>query len=269
MIAIATASQKGGVGKTTLCVNLAYCLAKRGWSVLLVDTDPQGGVGLSLSRSSRSKQGYYDFLCETKTYAQTVLRTRLPGLSLLPAGQFDACSRRGWVAARVPGRLQDLLREAELDGVDCVIFDTAAGLNGMTETVLKASDYAILPQQAEPLAVRSVPHLLETLARYRAEGASVTVAGLLLTLVMEDAAVSRKVVDELRDMLPASLLFPEDIPRRPIFLDASAHGVPVALCTRVPPPEAALFERLAAEVEERTGLRLRQTLPTPHASLLD
>ncbi len=269
MIAIATASQKGGVGKTTLCVNLAYCLAKRGWSVLLGDTDPQGGVGLSLSRSSRTKHGFYDFLCETKSYAPTVLRTRLPGLSLMPVGQFDACSQRGWTAARVPGRLQELLREAELDGIDCLIFDTAAGLNGMTESVLKASDYAIVPQQAEPLAVRSVPHLLETLARYRAEGARVTVAGLLMTLVMEDAAVSRQVVEELRGMLPASLLFPEDIPRRPIFLEASAHGVPVALCTRVPTAEAELFDRLAAEVEERTGLRLLRDAPPHHASLLD
>jgi chromosome partitioning protein len=265
VIAIATASQKGGVGKTTLCVNLAYSLARRGWSVLLVDTDPQGGVGLSLSRSSRTKHGFYDFLCETRSSSQTVLRTRLPGLSLMPAGQFDECSRRGWAAERVPDRLQALLREAELDGVDCLIFDTAAGLNGMTESVLKASDYAILPQQAEPLAVRSVPHLLETLARYRNEGARVTVAGLLMTLVMEDAAVSRQVVEEL----PASLLFPEDIPRRPIFLEASAHGVPVALCTRVPTEEATLFDRLAAEVEERTGLRLLRDSPPRHASLLD
>ena len=92
MIAIATASQKGGVGKTTLCVNLAYCLAKRGWSVLLVDTDPQGGVGLSLSRTSRSKHGFYDFLCEAKGYAPTVLHTRLPGLSLMPTGQFEIFS---------------------------------------------------------------------------------------------------------------------------------------------------------------------------------
>ena len=59
MIAIATASQKGGVGKTTLCINLAYSLAKRGWRVLLVDTDPQGAVGLSLAKSAKTRDGFY------------------------------------------------------------------------------------------------------------------------------------------------------------------------------------------------------------------
>ena len=65
MIAVATASQKGGVGKTTLCINLAYSLARRGWNTLLVDTDPQGAVGLSLAKSSRTKVGFYDFLTGT------------------------------------------------------------------------------------------------------------------------------------------------------------------------------------------------------------
>ncbi|MFZ4768061.1 MAG: ParA family protein, partial [Roseimicrobium sp.] len=51
MIALAAASQKGGVGKTTLCINLGHALARRGWNTLLVDTDAQGGIRLSLSRN--------------------------------------------------------------------------------------------------------------------------------------------------------------------------------------------------------------------------
>ncbi|MCW0219348.1 MAG: ParA family protein [Prosthecobacter sp.] len=269
VIAIATASQKGGVGKTTLCINLAYSLARRGWTTLLVDTDPQGGVGLSLARSTKAKQGFYDFLMGEKNFSKLVLSTRLPELQILPAGQYDACARQGWSAAEVPARLADLLRAAELKGVDCVIMDTAAGLNGMSESVVKACDYVILPQQAEPLAVRSVPHMLETLSRFRAEGAGVKVAGILLTMVMGDNQISQKVVTELRTLLPADLMFEQSVPRMPSFLEASAMGVPVALIKRNPPPEALIFDQIAAEIEQRTGLLHDREASDNHASLLD
>ena len=269
VIAIATASQKGGVGKTTLCINLAYSLARRGWNVLLADTDPQGGVGLSLARSTRSKQGFYDYLCGGGDFDKLVLATRLPELQILPAGQYDACSRRGWPAHEVPARLADILRSAELRGVDCLIMDTAAGLNGMSESVVKACDYVIIPQQAEPLAVRSVPHMLETLSRYRSEGAPVKVAGILLTMVMAGNSISQKVVNELRAMLPASLMFEQNVPRLESFLEASAMGVPVALMKRNPPPEALIFDQIAAEIEQRTGLPEDREAAQSHASLLD
>lgn len=267
MIAIATASQKGGVGKTTLCINLAYSLARRGWKVLLVDTDPQGGVGLSLARSTRARQGFYDWLCGAPEFSGLVLTTRLPELQILPSGQFDACARRGWAEAAVPARLQALLRAAERSGVDCVLFDTAAGLNGMTEAVVKACDYVLVPQQAEPLAVRSVPHMLETLARFRAEGARVTVAGILLTMVIGGNAISQRVVAELRGLLPADLMFEQNVPRLESFLEASALGLPLALTRRNPPPEALVFDQLAAELEQRTGLF--HDRDPGHANLLD
>ncbi len=270
MIAIATASQKGGVGKTTLCINLAYSLARRGWTTLLVDTDPQGGVGLSLARSTRARVGFYDFLCGAeRDMNRLVLSTRLPELQILPGGQYDAAARRGWSSQDVPSRLADLLRAAELRGVDCLIMDTAAGLNAMTESVVKACDYVILPQQAEPLAVRSVPHMLETLSRFRSEGAAVKVAGILMTMVAGESQISQKVVSELRALLPADMLFDQNIPRMNSFLEASAMGVPVALLKKNPPPEAMLFDQLAADIECRTGLLQERESHHAHASLLD
>ena len=70
----------------------------------------------------------------------------------MPAGLSEASARMVSAAHEAPARLADLLRAAELRGVDCVLFDTAAGLMGMTETIVKACDYVVLPQQAEPLA---------------------------------------------------------------------------------------------------------------------
>jgi len=269
VIAVATASQKGGVGKTTVCVNLAYSLARRGWNTLLVDTDPQGAVGLSLAKSSRSKPGFYDLLSGAVTLDRVVLNSRLPELGILPAGQYDECARRGIVLHDLPSQLADLMRTAELRGVDVLLIDTAAGLTGVSEAVVKGSDYVIVPQQAEPLAVRSLPHLLETLARFRSEGAAVKVAGILLTMVMEDQEMSRKVTTELRQMLPPHMLFKHSIPRLNTFLEASAYGVPVALLKRNPPPEALLFDQLATELEDRMGLKKSSEPPHRHANLMD
>ena len=257
------------MGKTTLCINLAYSLARRGWRVMLVDTDPQGGVGLSLAKSAKSREGFYEFILKRGDLSNLVITTRLPELEVMPAGLTDTSARVTAVMHEAPRRVADLLRAAELRGIDCVLFDTAAGLNGMSETIVKACDYVILPQQAEPLAVRSVPHMLETLARFRAEGARVKVAGILLTMVMREHEMSLRVARELREMLPSNLLFQQSIPRMPSFLDASALGVPVALTKRNPPPEALIFDQIAAELEQRAGMSKQREKIHEHASLLD
>lgn len=234
-----------------------------------MDTDPQGGVGLSLAKSAKAREGFHEFLVRGGDLSKIVVPTRLPELEIVPAGQYDACARQGWPVHEVPARMADLLRAAELRGVDIVLIDTAAGMGGTTEAVVKACDFVILPQQAEPLAVRSVPHLLETLARFRAEGAGVRVAGILLTMVMQENEMSMKVARELREMLPPNLMFQQVVPRLASFLEASALGVPVALTKRHPPPEALIFDQIAAEIEQRTELMKEHGREHGHASLLD
>jgi chromosome partitioning protein len=268
VISIATASQKGGVGKTTVCINLGHALARRGWNTLLVDTDPQGGIGLSLARSTRKKHGFYDFLINGGEARQLILPSRLPEFSIMPSGTPDEFMKRG-VASDTPAKLRELLRQCETLGYDVVILDTAAGMNGITEVAVRTADWVLIPQQAEPLAVRSIPLLLETLGRFRSEGSPVKVAGILLTMLQTNHEASLKVARELRQMLPAPLLFNQAIPRDPLFLEASALGLPLSLMKKNPPPVALLFDQLAAEIEQRTSLSERKELPHQHANLLD
>ncbi|HEX2751213.1 MAG TPA: ParA family protein, partial [Verrucomicrobiales bacterium] len=76
MTILAITSQKGGVGKTTVSVNLAYSMARRGWNTLLIDTDPQGSVGLSLSEKARKCQGFYDAVNTGTSAVPFILPTR-------------------------------------------------------------------------------------------------------------------------------------------------------------------------------------------------
>ena len=88
MITLAISSLKGGVGKTTCAINLAFSFAKRGWKTLLVDADPQGSVGLSLSPSAQSYTGLYEILNSGAPFDQTVLKTKLDTLNLVMAGKI-------------------------------------------------------------------------------------------------------------------------------------------------------------------------------------
>ncbi len=257
MITLAITSQKGGVGKTTTSVNLAYALAKRGWHTLLIDTDPQGSVGLSLSERARKCAGFYDAVNSGLPAEPLILQTRLPELELLAAGQaysFFEVANDGVDAA---SEVRRILREVAVRRFDLVIFDTPAGLGGLTGAVLQQVDFALVPQQAEPLGLRSVPQVLEALRYLRRNGSKIELAGILLTMVQADLPQAQEVVRELRSLLPGKLLLETMIPRDPVFLQASSAGVPLGLLHRNPPAAAYIFDQLAAELEGR--MRMQST----------
>ncbi|MGI8601678.1 MAG: ParA family protein [Verrucomicrobiales bacterium] len=254
MISLAITSQKGGVGKTTVAVNLAYALARRGWATLLMDTDPQGSVGLSLSERARKCLGFYDALRSGDDADAHILSTRLPELKILPAGQLESffeVKPEGYDGA---GAVAKVLDNGERRGFQIVVVDTPAGLGGYTGDILRAVDYALVPQQAEPLGVRSLPQMLRALQYLRQQGARLELAGILLTMMQHGQRESAEVVRELRQIIPPRLLFESVVPRDPIFLRASGLGVPLALLYTNPPAAALVFDQLAAELENRLKL---------------
>jgi chromosome partitioning protein len=167
VISLAITSQKGGVGKTTVSVNLAYSFAKRGWRTLLVDTDPQGSVGLSLSEKARKCPGFFNAFQPGQDLNRLVLTTRLPSLSILPAGQVENVFEVKPNGVDGVAGVTQLLEMARAQGFQLVLIDTPAGLTGYTSDILRCVNYALVPQQAEPLGVRSLPQMLQALQAIR------------------------------------------------------------------------------------------------------
>jgi chromosome partitioning protein len=254
VITLAICSQKGGVGKTTVAVNLAYSLAKRGWRTLLIDTDPQGSVGLSLSEKARKCEGFYDAVNSGKDVASLVLSTRLPELKVLTCGQ-----NYNFFQAKPDGvdgeqALRGVLAGVERLGLDVVVIDSAAGLTGYSADALRVCDYVLIPQQAEPLGIRSIPQILQGIQELRRQGKSLKVAGIVLTMIQSDQPESVEVARELRNIIPAQLLLESAVPRDPAFLKASGVGVPLGLLFKKPPASALVFDQMAAELERKMKL---------------
>jgi chromosome partitioning protein len=259
---IAVVSQKGGVGKTTVALNLALALAERRRRTLLVDLDPQGGIGLSLARADDAFAGIADLLMGRSPPQEALRQTKLPTLALLPRGRLSAVDVGDYEdALRAPGILAGALAKVE-GGFDLVLVDTPSGLGKVTRAALSVADFALVPVQGEPLALRSVRQVLEVIEHVRAgENPKLELLGLLPTMVQKGVDPSMAVLLDLWQGFGAVL--ETVIPRTEVFARASQTGLHVGFLGGPPSPEVRRFEILAAEVEQ--AIRRRKGMENERA----
>jgi chromosome partitioning protein len=248
---VVIASQKGGVGKTTVALNLAVALAERGRRTLLADLDPQGAIGLSLAKGDTELPGLAELLSGVASAAEAVVATRLGGLSLLTRGRLDATDVASFEAevAR-PGALDEAFAKCD-EACDIVIVDTPSGLGRVTTAALACADFALLAFQTETLALRSVSQALKVLEHVQAtRNPRLRLVGILPTLVERDRHGSHAVLSEIWNGFPDA--FETVVPRTEAFARASALGIPVGfLGGDIGAPEARRFDLLADEIEGR------------------
>ncbi|MCA9596760.1 MAG: AAA family ATPase [Myxococcales bacterium] len=245
---IAISSQKGGTGKTTISLNLALSMAERGTRTLLVDLDPQGGIGHSLSRGDTDLVGLADVLMGACSPGEAVLETKLAMLSLLPRGRLDAVDACEFEQALLrPGVLAEALEAVEKP-FDVVILDTPSGVGMPTRAALAVSHFALVPVQGEPLSLRSIGQMLRVIEHVKGkENPNLQLLGILPTMVERQNEASLNVLitawRELGGVLETV------IPRADVFAKASEAGLPLAYLGGKPSPEANRFGMLATEVQ--------------------
>ena len=145
MKSVAIVSQKGGVGKTTLSLNLAFALAKMGIRVALIDADPQGAVGHSL-QGVKASSGLYGLIWAGDPLDQCLLTTRLPELSIMPVGDVPPHESPAFHQRLEDGTSFANLLTALSSRFDLVMIDTPSGFNGATLGDPRISFTAIGPR---------------------------------------------------------------------------------------------------------------------------
>jgi chromosome partitioning protein len=247
---LTVASQKGGVGKTTTSLNLAYSLGRFGDRVLLVDADPQGSLGIACNLRKRTTRGLLHVLRGQAALDEVLAATRDRTMAVASLGVTSAEDALDIEEHARSGALATLVREAAAT-FDFAVIDAPSGVGGLVTAVLRSAEHVIVPVLPRSLALRTLPSFLRAIQLVRHENPRLRIAGLLISMFDAASRVDGKAVDEIQASFPEDIVFRTVIPHDDLFEEATERAVPVAL---VPGGQrlAGHYMQLALEVRERT-----------------
>lgn len=227
---ISFSNQKGGVGKTSTCVNMAAALALKGKKVLLIDIDPQGNAttGLGFSKNEL-ENSVYSVLIEDKPITEALQKTAIKGLDLLPSSIDLAGAEVELVYLKNrENRLNHALRQISTV-YDYIVIDCPPSLGLLTINALASSDSVIIPIQSEYFAMEGLSQLMNSIKLVnRHLNPELKVEGVVITMYDGRALISKQIAAEIHKYF-GKKMFNTVIPRNIRVSEAPSHGVPVML----------------------------------------
>ena len=250
---IAFANQKGGVGKTTTCVNVAAYMAMMGKKILIVDLDPQGnatsGVGIKKSKDLKT---IYDLIDGESSFDEAIQPTIVENLFIIPSTVDLAGAEVELI--QIPQRekvVKKLLDEIK-DSYDFILIDCPPSLGLITVNALTASDSVIIPMQCEFYAMEGITQLMNTirLIKYHLSP-NIDIEGVVMTMKEKRFNLTNQVSNEIIKVFNKKV-YVTTIPRNVRLAEAPSHGLPVALYDSNS-KGAEAYLSLAEEILKRSG----------------
>ena len=234
---IAVVNQKGGTAKTTTVENLGIGLAREGKKVLLVDTDPQGSLTISLGypRPDELEITLFDLLNKTinedSVSAGEGILHQTEGIDLIPANISLAGLEVALVNTMNRERILKQFLEPVKGNYDYVLLDCMPSLGMLTVNALAAADAALVPVQANYLSAKGLEQLLQTINKVKRQiNPKLRIEGILLTMVDGRTNYGREISSLIRDTYGGHIkIFNSEIPRSVRAAEISAEGKSIFL----------------------------------------